>query len=67
MKTIRKFKRYQKNLCIVEHNGVMYVKSYATLVARIEKENLIVLGYWSMTTTKHINYAASQLNLSIIK
>jgi hypothetical protein len=25
------------------------------------------LGYWSMTTQKHINYAANQLGLNLIK
>lgn len=67
MKTIKKFNRYTKNLSVVEYNGNLYVKSYSTLVAKIDGDNLLVLGYWSMTTTKHINYAASQLNLTIVK
>jgi hypothetical protein len=67
MKTIKKFNRYQKNLSVVEHDGNLYVKSYSTLVAKIDGDNLLVLGYWSMTTSKHINYAASQLNLTIVK
>jgi hypothetical protein len=25
------------------------------------------LGYWSMTTQKHINYVAKELNLTLIK
>ena len=63
------FKKYKKNLSVVELQGKLYVKSYNTLVAKIDYEynELIQLGYWSVTTQKHINYAASQLNLKIIK
>lgn len=62
-----KFNRYTENLCLVSKNGETFVKSYDTLVAKIEGENLIQLGYWSMTTQKHINYAAKELNLKLIK
>ena len=41
--------------------------SYDTHVATIEGTELIQLGYWSMTTQKHINYVADQLNLTLIK
>jgi len=58
-----KFTLYQKNLR-VKDNKVM---SYDTHVATIEGTELIQLGYWSMTTQKHINYVAEQLNLTLIK
>ena len=58
-----KFTLYQKNLR-VKNNKVM---SYDTHVATIEGTELIQLGYWSMTTQKHINYVADQLNLTLIK
>jgi len=58
-----KFTLYQKNLR-VKDNKVM---SYDTHVATIEGTELIQLGYWSMTTQKHINYVADQLNLTLIK
>ena len=58
-----KFTLYQKNLR-VKDNKVM---SYYTHVATIEGTELIQLGYWSMTTQKHINYVADQLNLTLIK
>ena len=58
-----KFKKYTKNLA---HDGTM-VYSYGTPVARVEGETLQQLGYWSVTTQKHINYAAKQLGLKLRK
>ena len=59
-----KFKRYQANLRVVDNRVI----SYTTHVATIEGDTLRVLGYWSQgywsqTTTKHINYVASELGL----
>ena len=55
------FKKYTQNLeCVGE-----YVYSYGTQVARIQHPKLIQLGWWSMTTQKHINYAASELGLEL--
>ena len=56
-------KKYQQNLR-VEGNKVI---SYTTHVATIEGQNLIQLGYWSMTTQKHIKYVAAEYGLTIIK
>lgn len=56
-------KRYKQNLRI-EGNEVI---SYTTNVAKIEGQNLIQLGWWSVTTQKHINYVARELNLNLIK
>lgn len=64
---MRELKKYKSNLSIVYHDGVQYVKSYQTFVAKVEGDNLIQLGYWSMTTQKHINYAAKELNKKLIK
>lgn len=61
-----KFKKYKENLTLVEIDGILYVKSYQTLVARIEQGNLIELGYWSKTTKKHTNYVAAEMKLHII-
>ena len=55
--------RYKQNLRI-EGNKVI---SYVTHVATIEGDTLKQLGYWSMTTQKHINYVAKELNLKLIK
>jgi hypothetical protein len=43
------------------------VWSYSTNVARKEDDKLIELGYWSVTTRKHVNYVANELNLNLIK
>ena len=54
-----KFNRYQDNLSLVGNNVI----SYTTHVATIEGSTLRVLGYWSKTTTKHINFVAAELGL----
>lgn len=54
-----KFKKYGQNLSY--DSGFVY--SYGTKVAQIVGKTLKPLGYWSVTTSKHINYAATQLGL----
>tara|TARA_R110000772_G_scaffold167532_1_gene279233 strand:+ start:283 stop:465 length:183 start_codon:yes stop_codon:yes gene_type:complete len=56
-------KKYKQNLKI-EGNKVI---SYVTHVATIKGDELHQLGYWSMTTQKHINYVANELDLLLIK
>jgi len=56
-------KKYKQNLRL-EGNKVI---SYTTHVATIKGNELQQLGYWSMTTQKHINYVAKELNLNLIK
>ncbi len=60
---IEKFDKYKTNLTKVNDD----IYSYTTKVATIDKNNLIQLGYWSVTTQKHINYVANELNLTLIK
>ena len=55
--------KYKQNLKI-DGNKVI---SYVTHVATINGNELHLLGYWSKTTQKHINYVASELNLTLIK
>lgn len=55
--------RYKQNLRI-EGNKVI---SYYTHVATIEDDKLIERGWWSVTTQKHINYVAKELNLQLLK
>lgn len=66
---MRTFDRYKQNLRVVNWNGADYVMSYTTRVAKIDyaSRTLEQLGYWSMTTQKHINYAADQLGLDLIR
>jgi len=58
-----KLSKYKQNLKI-EGDKVI---SYITHVATIKGDELHQLGYWSMTTQKHINYVAKELNLNLIK
>ena len=60
---MRTLPRYKQNLRIQGNN----VWSYTTIFAKIDGCNLHQLGYWSMTTQKHINYVANYMNLNLIK
>tara|TARA_B110000908_G_scaffold162926_1_gene208952 strand:- start:881 stop:1105 length:225 start_codon:yes stop_codon:yes gene_type:complete len=62
-KQMRTLPKYKQNLKIQGNN----VWSYTTIVAKIDGPNLNQLGYWSMTTQKHINYVASYFNLNLVK
>ena len=53
--------RYKTNLKILDNK----VYSYNTHVATIEDKYLYELGYWSVTTKKHINYVARELSLEV--
>jgi hypothetical protein len=59
---MKKFKKYKENL---SHDN-KYVYSYGTKVAEIKGKTLVKLGYWSMTTSKHINYAGKELGLMVL-
>ena len=66
---MRTFNRYKQNLR--QHNDEIW--SYSTHVATIiydennQPSHLKQLGWWSVTTQKHINYAASEIGLEIQK
>ena len=61
---MRTFDKYKENLR--EHNGEIW--SYSTKVAEIKDDGkLHQLGWWSVTTQKHINYAAKELGLELVK
>lgn len=60
---MRSFPKYKQNLRMIGDD----VWSYSTNVARKEGDKLIELGYWSVTTRKHVNYVANELNLNLIK
>lgn len=57
--------RYKKNLRI---EGCK-VYSYSTHVATIDREarKLYVHGYWSTTTSKHVNHVAAELGLEKVE
>ena len=56
--------KYKQNLCV--HGNQVF--SYGAHVATIdhEQETVTPLGWWSVTTSKHINYAASQLKYTVV-
>ena len=60
---MKKFDKYKENLRQINDD----IYSYSTKVATIKQNDLIQLGYWSMTTQKHINYVAKYYNLNLIK
>ncbi len=58
---MRTFDRYKQNLRQIDND----IWSYSTKVATIEDNKLKQLGWWSVTTQKHINYAAAELGLEL--
>ena len=58
-----KFPRYLQNLSQIGND----IYSYSTKVATIKGNDLIQLGWWSVTTQKHINYVANYYNLNLLK
>ena len=65
IKTIdmKKLPRYKENLRIINGTDVY---SYSTRVEEIKDDELQVFGWWSPTTSKHINYVADYYNLTKI-
>ena len=57
--------RYKQNLKVDYHN----VFSYNTKVAEIDHTNRTIkpLGWWSVTTSKHINYVGSEYGYEVQK
>lgn len=55
--------KYKDNLEVIGNN----VFSYNTHVATISGGELVTHGYWSKTTSKHINYVADEYCLEIVK
>ena len=61
--TNAKFPKYKQNLTRVGNDII----SYTTKVAEIKGNELHQLGWWSVTTQKHINYVARELGLTLVK
>lgn len=55
--------KYRQNLKILGNS----IFSYNTRVAKIGKKYVKPLGWWSKTTSKHINYAAGILGKKVKK
>jgi hypothetical protein len=60
---LTKMNRYKENLLVSDEA----IFSYLTKVAKIDHINKIVtpLGWWSVTTSKHINYVANEYNYKV--
>ena len=62
---MRTFDKYKQNLRATDDA----VYSYETKVAEIDHGNRTIkpLGWWSVTTSKHINYVGSEYNYKVQK
>ena len=60
---VNKFDKYKENLMVIDDK----VYSYSTHVATIKYPELVVPEWYSVTTSKHINYVAKQYNLKVVK
>tara|TARA_Y100000385_G_C12922341_1_gene563145 strand:- start:413 stop:595 length:183 start_codon:yes stop_codon:yes gene_type:complete len=60
---MRTLPKYKQNLRLNGND----VWSYSTIVAKIDGDKLHQLGWWSVTTQKHVNYVADYLGLTLIK
>ena len=61
---MRKLPKYKENLRIIDNTDVY---SYSTRVAQIKDEELHVYGWWSPTTSRHVNYVANHYNLKKVE
>ena len=59
-----KLPKYKENLRIIDNKDVY---SYSTRVAQIKDEELHVYGWWSPTTSRHVNYVANHYNLKKVE
>ena len=59
------FDKYKQNLKATDDS----VYSYKTRVAEIDHKNRTItpLGWWSVTTSKHINYVGSEYGYKVQK
>ena len=62
---MRQFDKYKQNLRATDN----YIYSYETKAAEIDHETKTIkpLGWWSMTTSKHINYVGSEYGYEVQK
>ena len=65
LSNLTKLDKYRENLLVSDDT----VFSYLTRVAEIdhEKREINPLGWWSVTTSKHINYVAREYDYKVTK
>lgn len=66
---MRYFTKYKMNLQQVNDKILSYDTHVATVVYDKDYKPLHLeqLGWWSQTTQKHVNFAASELGLAVVK
>lgn len=68
MEQVSQFKGKPNLFILQDYDGDLWVQSYNTIVARIDSETneLVELGKWSATTTRHCKFVAQQMNLKYV-
>ena len=46
---------FYKKAKIIKYNNALYLQSYSTIVAKIDNGEVVVNGWYSTTTARHIN------------
>lgn len=46
---------FYKKAKIIKYNNALYLQSYSTIVAKIDNGEVVVNGWYSQTTARHIN------------
>lgn len=46
---------FYKKAQILTYNGILYLQSYSTIVAKVENGKAVINGWYSQTTARHIN------------
>ena len=65
LRTLSQLPKYKENLMVSDDT----IFSYLTPVAKIDHvEKKVIVEYWySMTTSKHINYVAKEFNYEVVR
>ena len=59
-----KMDKYKENLLVSDTNIYSYLTDVATI--NHNKKEIIVKKWWSVTTSKHINYVGREYNYKVI-
>ena len=61
---LNKMDKYKENLLVSDTNIYSYLTDVATISHN--KKEIIVKKWWSVTTSKHINYVGREYNYKVI-
>ena len=62
---LNKMNKYKENLLVSDNNIYSYLTDVATI--NHNKKEIIVKKWWSVTTSKHINYVGREYNYKVTK